>query len=43
MEATMRLWRDQYCTDPVTLERVATKLRSTLDTPGPVADSDITP
>lgn len=43
MEATIRLWRDHYCTDPVILERVATKLRSTLDAPRPAADTDFTP
>ncbi|MFI2231789.1 hypothetical protein [Nocardia testacea] len=43
MEATIRLWRDHYCTDPVGLERVATKLRTSLDVAGPAADTDITP
>lgn len=43
MEATIRLWRDHYCTDPVVLERVATKLRTSLDVAGPAADTDVTP
>lgn len=43
MEATIRLWHDHYCTDPVILERVATKLRTTLGVAGPAADTDVTP
>lgn len=41
MEATARLWRDQYSIDTATLERVAAGLRATLDVPEPATDADV--
>lgn len=43
MEATVRLLRDQYCTDTATMERVAAGLRATRDVPEPATDADIAP
>ncbi|WP_267468757.1 hypothetical protein [Nocardia cyriacigeorgica] len=43
MEATVRLFRDQYCTDTATLERVAAGLRAGRDIPEPATEADIAP
>ncbi|WP_280416483.1 hypothetical protein [Nocardia carnea] len=43
MEATVRLLRDQYCSDTATLERVAAGLRAGRDVPEPAPDADIAP